>query len=46
MEYLFEAIAILFAVLFPLGCVVWFLKELISHLGDPSVITPVPEEEI
>lgn len=45
MEYWFEAVALLLAVLFPLGGVVWFLRDLIGSLGDASTITPLRDEE-
>ncbi len=45
MEYLFEAIGIILGVLFPLGCFVLFLRELIRNLGDPHTVTPVPSNE-
>ncbi|MBO9128157.1 hypothetical protein [Bacillus sp. 165] len=45
MDYLFEAIGIILGVLFPLACVVWFLKELIKNLGDPHTVTPLPAGE-
>lgn len=45
MEYWFEAVAILLAVLFPLGSVIWFLRDLIRSLGDASMTTPLRDEE-
>jgi len=45
MEYWFEAVTILLAVLFPLGVVVWFLRDLIGSLGDERAITPIQDEE-
>ncbi|MFP3123011.1 hypothetical protein OH784_09625 [Ectobacillus funiculus] len=41
----FEAVAILLAVLVPLGGVVWFLRDLIKSFGDASTITPLQDEE-
>jgi hypothetical protein len=46
MEYLFEAFAILFAVIFPLSFIVLFLRELIHNLGDSTIITPLEEASV
>ncbi|CAM4175166.1 DUF2933 domain-containing protein [Bacillus manliponensis] len=45
MAYIWEAILIILAVVFPLSCVLIFLKELIHSLGDSSIITDIPERE-
>ncbi|WP_169729571.1 hypothetical protein [Ectobacillus panaciterrae] len=43
MDYLFEAIMIICAVVFPLSFVIAFLRELIRNLGDASAVTPLEE---
>ncbi|HDX9580382.1 hypothetical protein M3215_19810 [Bacillus cytotoxicus] len=45
MGYISEAILLIVAVIFPLSCVLFFLKGMIRNLGDPSTITEVPKEE-
>ncbi|ENQ3079797.1 hypothetical protein [Bacillus multifaciens] len=45
MGYVSEAVLLILAVLFPLSCVLFFLKGLIRNLGDTSSITEVPKEE-
>ncbi|MFD3445881.1 hypothetical protein ACFDTO_14905 [Microbacteriaceae bacterium 4G12] len=44
MDYLLEAVVIIVALLFPLGCVILFLRGMIKSLGDPHTITPVPDD--
>lgn len=45
MGYVSEAILLILAVIFPLSCVLFFLKGLIRNLGDTNSITEVPKEE-
>ncbi|MEH7463898.1 hypothetical protein V7166_17960 [Bacillus thuringiensis] len=45
MGYVSEAVLLILAVIFPLSCVLCFLKALIQNLGDTSTITEVPKEE-
>ncbi|MEI4802203.1 hypothetical protein ACIGHG_09620 [Bacillus sp. NPDC077411] len=45
MEYVSEAVLLILAVIFPLSCVLFFLKALIRNLGDTSTVTEVPKEE-
>lgn len=45
MGYGFEAFVILLAVLFPLGCVVWFLGGLIGSLEEENTTKPLQDEE-
>ncbi|PGZ93308.1 hypothetical protein COE51_23985 [Bacillus pseudomycoides] len=45
MEYGIEAILLILAVVFPLSCVLLFLKALIRNLGDTSTITEMPKRE-
>ncbi|ENQ3107500.1 hypothetical protein SAMN04488168_11265 [Bacillus sp. 491mf] len=45
MGYISEAVLLILAVIFPLSCVLFFLKGLIRNLGDPSKITEMPKEE-
>lgn len=45
MGYISEAVFLILAVIFPLSCVLFFLKVLIRNLGDTSKITEMPKEE-